>query len=987
MVFFNLSYSQSSQLDELHNVFAPLDKNRIPTGILSDYGVQLVSFTPFNGILSDSSYTNFDVWQMLYTGLYSSVIRSDIQMEGVNGLVERLKTTFTSNPSTVYITVISYNYSALNPDAAALGLINIQNEQLFDIPNKNPYLTKSLFAAAPSRTCAEGASIPFCFRNDMHLTNLTYAITRIDVDFGNGQGYKQVYFNTPYNALYTTSGEVIVRVKFTFTNGTTLFSHFKMNIEVPPSKSPTAYPYYTISPKTGVHSGGKLSWRLSNNNTSGKIKQPLIVAEGFDPMAILFNRNYSVDKFLNYIDYYVYPSGDINYRSLGFNLNLNNYDIVFLDYNDGVDDIFRNAKLLEEAIEWVNGQKSGIAGAQPNVVMGLSMGGLVAKIALRNMEQAGKNHDTRLFITVDTPHKGANIPVGIQALLRHLEDMSIYIWFPVPAEIYDLSNSVDIIGNAIKVLNSKAARQMLKYRVVLSNGALSYDNSEHDVFQQQYDAAGFPAQCRNVAISNGSISGLPIYTPGAEMVDLYKKEPINFFVSFISWVSLFTTHPELADIPFITYNSDLILDLNINSVPNRTVAKVYDGRIAIKKRILYIITKEINLTHKTLHSASSMLPFDGSPGGLSSLDVSNVGNIKPEYKAMLLNSIKQPDFAFIPVSSSLSVNTSNPLERLDNQNLIGTGKTPFASYYAQHSNEDHQQLTPSNSRYILNELSGVTCPTPFGSTMNGPYKFCTDGEYTVNYLSTCAAYSWSSSSNLQIVDGQGTAKAKFSIKTPGLSWIKANVSTPSGNISITKSSVTAGVSPPSITGPIDAQTYCAVAYPCIGAPYYYVGSSTVNQFSYYLWELYGEEEFPLEFSYSNRADFSISHEGQFTMSAQGYDAECGWSAPATHSFYGYFCGNYNLYGISPNPADDLLTLTELDTDVSAKFSASSNASMENRVRVNIYSWDGVLVRTKDFRSFEKSFQLNLSNLREAKYILHIFRNDKLIQVEQIIVKH
>lgn len=59
------SYSQNNQLDELHNVFSPLDKNKISTGILSDYGVQLVSFNPFNGVLSDSSYTTIDAWQML----------------------------------------------------------------------------------------------------------------------------------------------------------------------------------------------------------------------------------------------------------------------------------------------------------------------------------------------------------------------------------------------------------------------------------------------------------------------------------------------------------------------------------------------------------------------------------------------------------------------------------------------------------------------------------------------------------------------------------------------------------------------------------------------------------------------------------------------------------------------------------------------------------------------------------------------------------
>ena len=48
-VFF--SFSQTNTLSELHTVFAPLNRSKIPYGILSDYGVQLVSFAPFNGML------------------------------------------------------------------------------------------------------------------------------------------------------------------------------------------------------------------------------------------------------------------------------------------------------------------------------------------------------------------------------------------------------------------------------------------------------------------------------------------------------------------------------------------------------------------------------------------------------------------------------------------------------------------------------------------------------------------------------------------------------------------------------------------------------------------------------------------------------------------------------------------------------------------------------------------------------------------------
>jgi len=984
---FSLSYSQNNQLEDLHNVFAPLDKTKISTGILSDYGVQLVSFTPFNGVLSDSSYTNFDVWQMLYAGLYSSVIRSDVQLESVNDLVQRLKSTFAGSPSTVYLPVINFNYATLNPEAATLGLISIQNEQLYDIPNKNPYQLKSLFAAAPSRSHARGSSIPFSFRSEMHLTNLTATVTRIDVDFGNGLGYKRAYFNTPYNAPYTTSGEVTVKVKFTLSNGERLYSHFKMNIEVPPSPAPAAYPSHTIDPKSGVHSGGKLSWRFSSKNTSGKILQPLIVAEGFDPLAILFNRNFSLDNFIYSLRIGV-ENSTTNFLN---NLDVSKYDIVFLDYNDGIDDIFRNAKLLEEAIEWVNGQKGGMPGAQPNVVMGLSMGGLVAKTALRSMEVANKNHDTRLFVSVDSPHKGANVPVGFQALVMHMDEIGLELGIPGVGfvEVYDPSERIDLIKRMLQVFRSTAAKQMLKYRVGLNNSNLEYQNTDHLNFLQQYESTGFPTQCRNVAVSNGSISGQSLFQPGSALFDFYQKKHLNFWLSYFigssySWLSLFTNYPEFADFPLISYNSDIIIDLNINAIPNRQVASVYDGRIAVKKRILFFITKEINLTHQSLTSTSDMLPFDGSPGGSSSIDVSSAQGLSADYRALLLGAIKQPDFTFIPVSSSLAVNTTNPLERLDNQNLISSGRTPFASYFAQHYNEDHQQFSPSNARYILNELAGVTCPPPFGSTMSGPTKFCLDGEYVVNYYGTCATYTWTASSNLKIIDGQGTSKAKFRMVTPGTSWVNAYIQNPSGSLNVRTSNIVAGIVKPSIVGPFDASTNAIMADVCINKPHYYLVYPVTSGVSNYRWWLYGED-FPTILSSSTRANFSVTQVKKYTITAEQYDNMCGWSGVTSNIFWGGDCGSGGLYRIYPNPANSAINVTEelLDDAKAATFSSSNQSST---MKVQLFTWQGSIALTDEYDSIEKEHQVNISYLPEGRYILHIYRNSKLVHVEQILVE-
>ena len=78
-----------------------------------------------------------------------------------------------------------------------------------------------------------------------------------------------------------------------------------------------------------------------------------------------------------------------------------------------MDDITRNAALFEEVLAWVNSQK--VSGAEANVVMGLSMGGLVARYGLAKMTKEGKDTQTRLLVTHDSPHRGSQCSTGLPA--------------------------------------------------------------------------------------------------------------------------------------------------------------------------------------------------------------------------------------------------------------------------------------------------------------------------------------------------------------------------------------------------------------------------------------------------------------------------------------------------------------------------------------------------------------------------------------------
>lgn len=955
-------FPQTDQLYELHNVFAPLDKSKIPTGILAQYGVQMVSFAPFNGVLTDSSYTSFDVWQMLYAGLCSSVTRANAQPESLSSVLERLKAAFAANPATVYLPTLCYSYASLDPNAATLGLITLQNEQLYDIPNKNPYQTQTLFAAAPSVSYAKGSSITFCINSNMYLSNMAATVSRLDVDFGNGQGYRQLYFNTPYSAPYSTSDSVTVKVKLTLSTGAALYSHFKMHVEVPPTRSPTEYPSYTINPKTGVHSGGKISWRLSTLNTTGKIRQPLIIAEGFDPLGVLQEGNFTLDNFLKTINWFAPSNSSMSFLD---ELNYSYYDIVYLDYNDGIDDIFRNAKLLEEAIEWVNGQKSRVAGAQPNVVMGISMGGLVAKTALRNMELEGKNHDTRLFISMDSPHKGANVPVGFQALLRHLGDLHLSINISsLSLDVFDVGNSVDMVKKTLEVLNSKAAKQMLCYSTTFGSNGFAYDNTVHQAFQQQYEAMGFPTQCRNVAVSNGSISGVNLFQPGSDIFDLYNKQKLSawwILGGFYTWISTLSNYPQFTDIPLITYNSDIIIDINVKGTPNMKVASVYDGRVAVKKRILYFFTKEFNLTHESLNSTVDMLPYDGAPGGNYSTDISQVGNLAAEYKDMINTAMKQRRFTFIPIASSLAVSTTNPLNGLSNTNLIATGKTPFANYFAQSNNESHTQFTPKNARFILDELANSACVAPYGTTIIGPDQICSDNaQYSLSNNNTYTIVTWALSDNLTFVGSnignEITIKAK-SITNDKLGYIYATIYSlgieyhaPPKEIFIGKPLITL------------SQERVSSNYSSVNISAKVLPSELLKNIDNFHWTMYRTLT-----GYWNEdtQEPSIRINEQIFKIMLNTSNQCGETSQSLR----IMSTNGTMFSISPNPATTEISVTSSSENLKSFTTDTLKATPINTIR--IFDKMGMPVRIYTFHGTESRVTINVSSLPQGVYLIKI----------------
>lgn len=334
-----------------------------------------------------------------------------------------------------------------------------------------------------------------------------------EVDFDDGQGFRPWPNAAMVQVNYTSYGEktITLRTPNTGVGSDTLpYLVTKSGIKITELKQgepderislpnqfadvcPLSYADYGIGKGVGF-----VKYR-KNAGSNPKLHKPVIIVEGLETA----NTRTPV---LDNGDYYGF--GDLNWRAFSsgdfgtvapqlsefpyFMDSLRNagYDVIVLDLLTNRAPIQQNGNLLINLIQYVNNQLDTSQSDEEIVLIGASMGGLIARWGTRKMEMEGCCHNIRLFTTFSTPHQGANIPIGLQEFL------------------YAMGHGQNILGNGDNAkklydnaLNSPVARQMLVYH--RENSA----SAERAAFVAQLDSMGFPEDCRLAALTNGSGTG------------------------------------------------------------------------------------------------------------------------------------------------------------------------------------------------------------------------------------------------------------------------------------------------------------------------------------------------------------------------------------------------------------------------------------------------------------------------------------------------
>jgi hypothetical protein len=681
-------------------------------------------------------------------------------------------------------------YYRLKDNTLSSNLMYVNNDQLYDTPGRigSPYQREDAVVLAPLRYQYESYnSVPFKIPYNLFIRNTTDTLQNIRIDFGNGQGYQTVSLNSIKYVTYSQSGEYTLKIRIRYTNGVNYYAQTKLFLSISSistatngATGPTLYDGianmefsrtgapYPSSGGSEAQSSGTVSIEYGADPSGDcTLDRPLIVAEGFVINAIITGdeshevgyRHFITGDQTGGINTYIEPN--LTLREALFNRG---YDIVFLNYDDASAPIQRNAHLLENVIEWVNANKD--VDAEQNVVIGQSMGGPVARYALRHMEQTSRMHDTRLYVSFDGPHQGANIPLALQAGVHHLVNSTLkYGIVSIP-----LKDMFPQVQNLYDGVNAPAARQMLIYSLNGTGTNLTLNSAEHDAFYAELHSMGMPCQggIRNISIANGSECGTDQgFDPYALSVELSEGLDLNYFHAALA--SILTLNPLRGWESLLATDTDVKANFALRMLPDHESKPIYSGSIQLKKKILLVFSSTKDLIPQgSFTTPSNILPYDNAGGG-----VRDFGNDLSDYIPEGLESAFQIlHFNFLPTHSTLDIGSGNL--NITNTEVYGAYSaavppsgnlaSSFDNFYTNSDdNEVHLNVNPGNGRFLIAELDGGT-PTCYADcttndlnlTISGASSVCGNTSFSIPTLPSTATINWGHSNNLQIVSGQGT---------------------------------------------------------------------------------------------------------------------------------------------------------------------------------------------------------------------------------------
>ncbi|MFN3753370.1 T9SS type A sorting domain-containing protein [Flavobacterium sp.] len=583
----------------------------------------------------------------------------------------------------VPLSILIADFEKINQAASENGdLFLSADNQLQLKPNGlNAFTKHSINLISPLLSKVKSNQVNFILKEEFIFNTTDRVIQNIAIQTNEEGIWKTISTNKPFKIDFGTNEKQIVNCKIQFTNGETILQSFAINIDnqnngvvnrnTQNNYQPNAITSITATiPYQGFGEAapylGQGEYEIFPDTVDGILDKPVFVVDGFDP-----GDSNTIPSFYASLTYGVGQNLADYLRTQGFDIILVNFPTYTRPntttvVDGGVDFIQRNAFVLVEIINQINAQK---VGNQKNVVIGPSMGGLISRYALRYMEMNALNHDTRLYISFDSPHQGANVPIGFQHLFNYMA--------------YGPLGNAAVQPVVDGLIKSPAARQMLIDHMeghlqtgstfefntdaasLLPTGAPNFRNA----FQNELNAMGFPTTVRNVSISNGAGNGTMNYTPNFEVMN----HTFN-----------------------LTATQRAIINLRFTPAANQTnQVSRFRGQQFV---IAFWVTGFESLANSK--SPANTDGLDTAPGGRFDMSGFEDGLGTDPLLTEFFTNLNADYFTFIPTWSSMAISNTNNLYTP----VTGTSVTPFVASSIPTVNENHVTLSQTNVTFALNEI-------------------------------------------------------------------------------------------------------------------------------------------------------------------------------------------------------------------------------------------------------------------------------------------
>jgi len=494
------------------------------------------------------------------------------------------------------ISVLDFSFKSIDSLAVNNNEFVQMNDYLADdLASSESYLNNRVVAFSCFKYNLYGEKIKFLIPEEFFLKNQdSLQIININVDFGNGEGYKSVAIGSPITVNYSGGSEYLeMKLQLEYVNIHTdeeskVFAHtsvFRKGSTVPEAsklidveevstrverKTTEVVPYTTrfLYPQQ-ISQGDYHPYQLvvtilfNENNrtgTSRKLRKPLIMVDGFDPgnkrdyvqtikddpdallpkekdlrglYEVLDGQLSPWDKLDAYDNSIANPRSKANMVSA---LRSHGFDIVIVNFTNGAGDINRNAESIRALLNNViNTSRFRDNKTEEAVLIGPSMGGVITRMALAEMEHAGEEHFVKSWISFDSPHTGANIPIGLQFTMNRMARTRV----------------PEIRTPALKPMesmNSVAARQLFHHHHESSQSGSFIKDALGTELLRKLQQLQYPKVSKNYSITNGSqyiqysnsvseIGDLYVLKYGQPVLECYVRTQVSSVPSMVNIVA------------------------------------------------------------------------------------------------------------------------------------------------------------------------------------------------------------------------------------------------------------------------------------------------------------------------------------------------------------------------------------------------------------------------------------------------------------------